>query len=64
MKHNKLILTIFITLLTLTSCSQLFQAKLPMSTESSASLGTLLETKEEIANGYRIKFFTWVYVSR
>ena len=49
MKHNKLILTIFITLLALTSCTQLFQAKLPMSTESSASLGTLLETKEEIS---------------
>lgn len=48
MKHNKIILTIFITLLALTSCTQLFQAKLPMSTESSASLGTLLETKEEI----------------
>ena len=48
MKHNKLILTIFITLLALTSCSQMFQQKLPMSTESSASLETLLETKEEI----------------
>ena len=48
MKHNKLILTIFITLLTLTSCTQMFQPKLPMNTDSSTSLGSIFATKEEI----------------
>ena len=49
MKHNKLILTIFITLLTLTSCTQMFQPTLPMDTESSSSLGAMLAVKEEIS---------------
>lgn len=49
MKHNKLILTIFITLLALTSCTQMFQPKLPMDTESSTSLGSMLAVKEEIS---------------
>ena len=49
MKHNKLILTIFIVLLALTSCTQMFQPKLPMDTESSTSLGAMLAVKEEIS---------------
>ena len=49
MKHNKLILTIFIVLLALTSCTQMFQPKLPMDTESSTSLGSMLAVKEEIS---------------
>ncbi len=49
MKHNKLILTIFIVLLALTSCTQMFQPKLPMDTESSSSLGAMLAVKEEIS---------------
>lgn len=49
MKHNKLILSIFIVLVALTSCTQMFQPKLPMSTDSSTSLGTLLETKIQIS---------------
>ena len=53
MKHtNKLtyiVLSALITIIILTSCTQMFQPKLPMNLESSTSLGTLLEKEIEIS---------------
>ena len=53
MKHtNKLtyiVLSALITIIILTSCTQMFQPKLPMGLENSTSLGTLLEKEVEIS---------------
>ena len=53
MKHtNKLtyiVLSALITIIILTSCTQMFQPKLPMSLETNTSLGTLLEEELEIS---------------
>ena len=53
MKHtNKLtsiVLSALITIIILTSCTQMFQPKLPMNLESSTSLGSLLEKEVEIS---------------
>ena len=53
MKHtNKLtyiVLSALITIVILTSCTQMFQPKLPMSLETNTSLGTLLEKELEIS---------------
>ena len=50
-KHNKLtypVLSALITIIILTSCTQMFQPKLPMNLDTSASLGTLFEKEVEI----------------
>lgn len=53
MKHTTkltyIVLSALITIIILTSCTQMFQPKLPMNLETSASLGTLLEKEVEIS---------------
>ena len=49
MKHTtKITPIIFTALLTLTSCAQMFQSKLPMGSNSNTTLDVLFESKEEI----------------
>lgn len=49
MKHTtKITPILFTALLTLTSCAQMFQSKLPMGSNSNTTLDVLFESKEEI----------------